>query len=619
MKKNKHWTERLLDLQRGEFNKIDKITESIGNQFALASMEIADNLEELYAKYAEDNRLTIKEAKKIIPTEELERIKRNLGRITDAVALEPSYQKELDNFNNLHRISVLRAQHTQLKALVEELYQKTEAEVLEGLANGYSRTYYKSIYRIQKELGEGIAFARLNEDAIFKVLTKPWKGSYFSERWRKSKNDLVEELTTAMNKAFFQGRSKDYVISEFKKRMEVSTYRASRIILTEHSYICGDASASAYSATGVDKYQFIATLDGRTSEVCRHMDNKIVDFKDREVGVNYPPLHCFCRSTTIPYIKGLDKRMKRVARDSDGNTYEVPANMDYNTWYRKHVLGEDIPEDIETKEEDQDDEEELGAAPFDYAKYKRVQRADLEKEGDRIFSIMDPDDATASSRYVASGTSFEMNRYLYTGKYKENYDKFKPIIEKTSGGKEFSMQDRIALEEEYGPGIVLHQHIDAFSKLVKKGVIPEDMVVIRNVDKDFLPTIFKQANIELGELSQLVDKAADHNFGNYYFKEYLARKKKFLVEELNKKLSGVKYTNESFMSTSFNAEDNYFTIRPIQLEIYLDKGTTGYVTQNWEESEIVLDKGTTLEILETDIDKVGLKGILKIKARITKK
>ncbi len=41
----------------------------------------------------------------------------------------------------------------------------------------------------------------------------------------------------------------------------------------------------------IKEYVFATILDSCMSEICRANDNKKYLYKDREVGVNYPPLH----------------------------------------------------------------------------------------------------------------------------------------------------------------------------------------------------------------------------------------------------------------------------------------------------------------------------------------
>lgn len=91
-----------------------------------------------------------------------------------------------------------------------------------------------------------------------------------------------------------------------------------------------------YKEAGIEKYLFLATLDLKTSEICRKLDLKSFSVSEAEVGVNLPPMHPFCRSVTVP---GTDSRKgTRWARDPiTGKSITVPANMTYQQWYDKYV------------------------------------------------------------------------------------------------------------------------------------------------------------------------------------------------------------------------------------------------------------------------------------------
>ena len=83
----------------------------------------------------------------------------------------------------------------------------------------------------------------------------------------------------------------------------------------------------------------MATLDKRTSEICQSMDHKVFKVKDRQPGVNCPPMHPFCRSTTIAYLNDetLSLLTRRAQDPETGKTYKVPANMSYPEWYEQYV------------------------------------------------------------------------------------------------------------------------------------------------------------------------------------------------------------------------------------------------------------------------------------------
>ena len=66
------------------------------------------------------------------------------------------------------------------------------------------------------------------------------------------------------------------------------------------------------------------------------MDGQHFKMSDWNVGVNVPPLHCFCRSTTIPYFS--DNYGERASRDEEGKYKTVPADMTYKEWKKEFVV-----------------------------------------------------------------------------------------------------------------------------------------------------------------------------------------------------------------------------------------------------------------------------------------
>ncbi len=86
----------------------------------------------------------------------------------------------------------------------------------------------------------------------------------------------------------------------------------------------------AYEEMGIDKYVLVATLDNRTSEKCQEYDNKVIAYKDKKIGVNFPPLYPNCRSKTRGYLgEEAEKRLKRRARNHITGENELIDNMSY--------------------------------------------------------------------------------------------------------------------------------------------------------------------------------------------------------------------------------------------------------------------------------------------------
>lgn len=84
----------------------------------------------------------------------------------------------------------------------------------------------------------------------------------------------------------------------------------------------------------VDEYQWISTLDGRTTLICASRD-----LKKWLVGQGpLPPAHYGCRSTTIPVVKdefnlGAKVKGQRASKGAEGGA-AISANKSYGGWLR---------------------------------------------------------------------------------------------------------------------------------------------------------------------------------------------------------------------------------------------------------------------------------------------
>ncbi|MFR1518139.1 MAG: minor capsid protein [Clostridia bacterium] len=120
-------------------------------------------------------------------------------------------------------------------------------------------------------------------------------------------------------------------------KMGVGAMQARRLVRTESCYVANQAEMESYRECEIDKYRFVATLDLRTSEICATLDGKEFPVDKEQLGVNCPPMHPNCRSTTIAVFdkKIMDKMRRRAIDPETGEDVFVPANMDYAEWKKK--------------------------------------------------------------------------------------------------------------------------------------------------------------------------------------------------------------------------------------------------------------------------------------------
>ncbi|MGN1109713.1 MAG: minor capsid protein [Oscillospiraceae bacterium] len=237
-----------------------------------------------------------------------------------------------------YRITRLEQLNKDINAECRKLYKTENRAVTSALKTVANDSYYHSIFNIQQETGLGFSFAKFSQKDVDRILRANWNGGNYSQRIWRDVSATAESMKKELLVSMLSGRSNEKTARIIQDRFGVNAYCARRIVRTESAYVANAAQMSAYDEAGVEKYRFIATLDSKTSEVCAALDGKVFAAKDAVPGTNYPPMHPFCRSTTIAEFGGdALAGMERRARDKDGNTVKVPADMTYEEWYRRFV------------------------------------------------------------------------------------------------------------------------------------------------------------------------------------------------------------------------------------------------------------------------------------------
>ena len=246
----------------------------------------------------------------------------------------------LENASAKMHISRLDAMKLQIQQQIEVLYGN-QVDGLDGLMHEmYTEGFNKSAYTLDTGMGVHYNLATTDPRRIDAIINRPWAddGKTFSERLWRDKDKLVNALQQEMTQAVTRGDKLGDAVKNISKRMGAAKSSAARLVMTESAFISGRAQRDCFKDLGVDKYEYVATLDRKTSETCRALDGKVFDIDDYKPGTNAPPMHCWCRSCIVPYFDDMDMLGKRAARDPEtGKTVRVPADMNYTDWKSVYI------------------------------------------------------------------------------------------------------------------------------------------------------------------------------------------------------------------------------------------------------------------------------------------
>lgn len=296
-----------------------------------------------YQRLADNNGISLATARAWLGSSELREFRwtvKEYIKYGKENALNQKWVKELENASAKYHISKLEALKIQTRQSLEAMYAKQGKTMQKAFSDIYKSGYYHTAYEIQHGLNIGWDISGIDQQQIEKVLSKPWAadGYNFSERIWKNKNKLISEVHTSLVQNIQLGADPQKAINDIAAKMKTSKRNAGRLVMTEEAYFSSAAQKDCFVSLGVEEYEIVATLDSHTSKICRTLDKKHFPVKDYQAGVTAPPFHVYCRSTTAPYFDDeFDVPGERAARDKDGNTYYIPADMNYREWEKTFV------------------------------------------------------------------------------------------------------------------------------------------------------------------------------------------------------------------------------------------------------------------------------------------
>ena len=343
-KKNKeYWRERFEQLEKASHQNAQSTYLQIEDTFFQVQREIENKINNWYVRFANNNKITMAEAKRLLNSNELKELKWDVqeyikyGRENK---LNGNWIKELENASARFHISRLEALKIQTQQSLEKLFENELDEVDKMVSNSYTNNYYHTMFEMQKGFNIGFRIGTIDENKLSKIVNRPWAvdGKNFSERIWGKKTTLINELHKQLTSMCIQGKAPDNVIKYMAKKFNVTKAQAGNLVMTENAYFSELARKDCFNDLDVERYEIVVTLDLHTSEICQEQDGKKYNMKDYETGVTAPPFHNYCRSTTAPYFDDdYDIADTRIARDEDGKTYYVPNDIKYKDWYDKYI------------------------------------------------------------------------------------------------------------------------------------------------------------------------------------------------------------------------------------------------------------------------------------------
>lgn len=287
-----------LDLEKGE----EALKKKLSRLYDSESKKLEKEIAYYYQTYGKDNVLKYRVMMKRLTKEEATMLYEDVDNF---FRLHPEYSALMPVRESIYKLN--RLEGLQLSIMKQQLGLSSEEAALIG---DHLLSYTISTYKGVQGL---IPFNQFDGRAAKQVGQKIIKDTDFEERLLANREKLANYLNNDIAKGIARGDSYDKLSKQICDRFDgVSRRSAYRLLYTEGTRMFNRANSEAFAEVGINQYRYCTAGDNRVCSDCKALDGNVYDTSEARDGINYPPMHPWCRCHTEPAVdwdKWLDDRI----------------------------------------------------------------------------------------------------------------------------------------------------------------------------------------------------------------------------------------------------------------------------------------------------------------------
>lgn len=342
MKSKDYWTKRKANLIYEQMDKAEKQADKFDEIYKQSKAYLDKQINKVFDKFQRDYGLSERDARQVLKNMKDQKDLAKLRKVLEARPNDPNIQRllaDLDSPAYAYRMKRLEHLNDDLDRMRDSIYHSEKTGSDAFYSDLMKDSYYKATFDLQQQTELAYSFSNLPETEIKRLRGLKWTGEAYSDRIWSNTGALASSVKDELLVSLMTGRSTRDTSQAIAERFRAGQNNARRLVRTESAFFHNQMELLSYEDAEITKYKFVAVLDRRTSHICQEHDNKVYDTDKAVSGVNYPPLHPWCRSTTIAHDDDIDySKLERRARNpKTGKVEYVPADMSYKEWYSRYV------------------------------------------------------------------------------------------------------------------------------------------------------------------------------------------------------------------------------------------------------------------------------------------
>lgn len=385
MQSDTYWSKRLQELDTS-FSKDEKrlfseLSKYYEQEYAALDKEIAA----YYAKYGEENVIAFRTLLLELPDADKQLLLQNMDEFAKQY---PEFADLLPVRESIYKLNRLEGLQTSI--VLQQL--KIGAIEQSKFREHFEKQALKYANYAAEQLGFGTNFYRIDSEMLQVVIGNPWcNGKDFSERIWANREALAQTLQNEIANGLIRGEDYKTMSRILQQKFEnTSQKQAERLVFTEDTYLSNEAKIRPFERNAAyTHYEYLCVEDHRTCETCRALSGQTFEISKRNAGLNFPPMHPWCRCTVMPVVEDLATIKRRLNADSGSGKSDAILLTD--------TQKDGIIKAYKLNTTSKQFGKKIGKHATDYG-------LDPSKKEDRIFLMHRIQEIAASPDYVIPGT-----------------------------------------------------------------------------------------------------------------------------------------------------------------------------------------------------------------------
>lgn len=308
-----YWQRRQQELNKSMEKDEEKLKKRLSSYFDTEYRKLEKQISQYYQQYGEDNVIQYRRLMESLSDSDRRLLMEQMDRFSEKY---PEYAHLMPVRESIYKLNRLEGLQYSVRLQQLEIGAVENGQITAHL----NRQAMRGVNAAAEALGLGKNFYSNNPDITKLFVNVSWSnGENFSQRIWGNTDKLANYLNTDIAQGFARGDSYERLVRQLRQRFgKVSRNDAYRLIYTEGTYVMAESSMHPFTED-FEKYRLSTVGDGKVCEICRSVAQETFDIKDRQPGVNFPPLHPWCRCSFTIEVDDWDAWMDDYVAKHSGD------------------------------------------------------------------------------------------------------------------------------------------------------------------------------------------------------------------------------------------------------------------------------------------------------------